>query len=147
MIQYIIDAADEVGIAAYVSNSTEKIETQLNRITKESDLPIMLVSWDLDVTLAFDSNGFLENPSVDAVVLLVEKPEDLSKVEAEESAVNMGKLYQQFLQVLHGKLNVYQKQEGSPIPSATYKLVPRHGAGKHSGILGKFTMKTDVANC
>lgn len=147
MIKFIRDAATEVGIAAYITNSTEKIETQLNRIVREEDLPIMLVSWDINVSLAFDSNGFLENPTVDVVSLLVSKPEDTSKEEAEDTAFEMGGLFQRFIQSLNKKLRVYQKQTGSPITNASYKLVPRHGAGKHSGVLGRFTMRIDIENC
>ena len=147
MIQFIVDSASEVGIAAFVTNSTEKIETQLNRITRDEDLPIMLVSWDLDVSLEFDQNGFLKNPTVSVTSLLVEKPEDTSKDEAEESAVAMGALFQQFLQKLHSKLIIYQKQTESPITGASYKLVPRHGAGKHSGVISKYTMRTEITNC
>ena len=49
---------------------TGKIETQLNRITGHEQLPIMLVSWDLETTLTFDEHGFLNNPSTKIVLLL-----------------------------------------------------------------------------
>lgn len=147
MIQDIKDAADAVGIVAFITNSENKIQTQLNTLTKESDLPILLVSWDIDVTVVFDDNGFLENPTVDIVALLVHKPEDLRKEIQEEMAQAMGYKFQEFLQELHKNLVKFQKQVGSPIFNASYKLVPKHGAGKHSGVLGRFSMKIAVTNC
>ena len=147
MIQNIKDAADAVGIVAFISNSNEKIETQLNRIVRSEDLPVMLVSWDIDVSLNIDANGFLENPTASIVSLLVEKPEDTSKDEAEKSAEAMGELFKKFIQQLNSQLVVFQKQAEAPISGATYKLVPIHGAGKHSGILGRWSMKTSVVNC
>lgn len=147
MIQLIKDAAAEVGIVAFITNSTERIETQLNRIVREEDLPIMLVSWDIDVNLVFDPSGFLQNPTVNIVSLLVEKPETTSKEEAEKSAVAMGVLFQTFLQKLHSKLIIFQKQTDPPVSNASYKLTPIHGAGKHSGVLGRFTMRIAVTNC
>ena len=147
MIDVIKKSAEDVGINAFITNSNEKIETQLNRLTKEEELPLMLVSWDMNVSLQFDKNGFLQNPSVDIVALLVTKPEDLSKDEAEKSAVEMGTLFTQFLQNLNSSLSIYQKQAEQPISGASYKLVPQHGMGKHSGVLGKWNMKTAVINC
>lgn len=147
MIEEIKLAAEEVGINAFITNSNERIETQLNRLTKEEELPIMLVSWDINVTLQFDNSGFLQNPSADIVALLVTKPEDMTKDEAEKSAEEMGLLFTQFLQKLNSSLSVYQKQAEQPIGGASYKMVPVHGAGKHSGVLGKWNMKTAVVNC
>lgn len=147
MIEDIKSAAEDVGITALITNSTEKIETQLNRITGIEDLPIMLVSWDLDVTLSFDTNGFLNNPSVKVICLLMDKAEDTSKEEAEKTAEAMGNLYQQFIQKLYERLVNVQRQVEPSITEAGYKLVPKHGAGKHSGVLGRFTMKTGISNC
>ena len=44
MISNIKKAADNVGITAIITNSTEKIEVQLNKITSLEDLPLMLIS-------------------------------------------------------------------------------------------------------
>ena len=69
----IKEAAKESGITAVITNSTERIETQLNKITGIEQLPIMLVSWDLETELTFDDNGFLNNPSTKVVLLLMTK--------------------------------------------------------------------------
>lgn len=147
MIQHIRDAATSVGITAVITNSKEKIEVQLNSLTKDGDAPIMLVSWDIDTTLNFNVNGFLDNPSSTIVALLVKKPADLTKDVSEDAAIEMALLFRRFLQALYSILIPYQTGAGSPITNATYKLVPKHGAGKHSGVLGKFVMRTEVGNC
>jgi len=140
MIDQIKTAADSVGIIAVVSNSTDKIEVQLNNLTREEDAPIMLVSWDMDVSLSFDTNGFLQNPFASVVALLVRKPEDLSKFEAENTSKEMAELFHKFIQKLYETLSPLVKSAEPPINSATYKYVPRHGAGKHSGIMAKWNM-------
>lgn len=147
MIQQIKQAADQVGIVALITNSSDRIETQLNSLTREENLPIMLVSWDIDTTLSFNKNGFLENPSSTIVALLVSKPEDLTKDVAEEVAEQMGALFRKFLQALYTILIPYQTTDTPSISGASYKLVPKHGAGKHSGVLGRFQMRTEIGNC
>lgn len=147
MLDKVELAASDVGINAFLTNSNEKIEAQLNRLTREEDLPIMLVSWDLDVTLTFDANGFLNNPSVVAVILLVDKAEDKTKKEAEITANAMGDLFQSFVQKLHKRLIPVQKRAVSSLSNVGYKLVPKHGMGAHSGILGRFTMATAITAC
>lgn len=148
MIELIESAASDVNIAAFITNSTQKIEVQLNSITREEDLPIMLISWDLDVTLTFDDNGFLNNPDINVVALLVSKPETLEKSEQEATAEKMALLFQSFLSKLYGRLTAINKNQGSPITGAGYKYVPQHGAGKHSGVLGRFTMRGAItADC
>jgi hypothetical protein len=147
MIQYLEDAAEAVGISAIITNSNEKIETQLNRLTREEDLPLILISWDINVSLNFDQHGFLDNPSLDIVALLVTKPETTAKTEAETTAFEMGVLFQKFLIQLRSSLVPVSKIGTEPVTGASYKLVPVHGAGKHSGILGKFTMIGIIYNC
>jgi hypothetical protein len=149
MIADITIAAQAVGITAVVTNSREKIETQLNRITGIENLPLMLVSWDMESTIAFDDNGFLTNPVTNVVALLMDKAEDTSKDEAEATAEAMGLLYQRFLIELRKQLIQYQKVQGADILSEiSYTLVPKHGLGKHSGILGRFTMQSQIVdNC
>ena len=93
MISSIKEAAESVGITAFITNSTEKIEVQLNKLTQSAELPIMLVSWDLDVSMSFNVHGFLDNPTANVVCLLMTKPEDLTKVEMESSAEKMYFLY------------------------------------------------------
>lgn len=147
MIQQMKDAAKAVGIVALITNSTDRIETQLNSLTKEENLPIMLISWDIDTTLNFNSNGFLDNPSSTIVALLVKKPEDLTKDVAEQVAEEMAALFRKFLQNLYTRLIPLQTSNVAPISGASYKLVPKHGAGKHSGVLGRFAIRTEIGNC
>ena len=148
MIADIRTAAEEVGITAVISNSRERIETQLNRITGLESLPLMLVSWDLSSTIAFDDHGFLMNPETDVVVLLMDKAIDTTKEEAENTAEEMAALFQQFAQALYSQLIQYQKMEGQQMLSGiSYTLAPQHGLGKHSGILGRFTMQSGISNC
>jgi len=149
MIQLIKDAAASVGVVAFVTNSTDKIETQLNNITKIQQSPIMLVSWDINTSLVFNKNGFLENPSSDIVALLVSKPGDATKETAETVSAEMAVIFRQFIQALYRSLIPFQTQSDIPaISNASYKHVPIHGLGKHSGVLGRFTMRTAIAgNC
>ena len=147
MIQHIKKAAKTVGIIAIITNSKEKIETQLNRVTRDEMLPIMLVSWDINTNLVFDSNGFLENPSSDIVALLVQKPADISKDEAELTADKMSKLFQKFIQQLYNDIVVLQKSSTPAVSAVSYILVPEHGAGKHAGVLAKWTMRSEISIC
>jgi len=141
-------AAEAVGVTAIITNSTEKIETQLNRITDIDKLPIMLISWDLVTQLTFDEHGFLDNPSTQVTLLLMGKAETKIKEEMEDTANQMGELFQKFIFQLHSILSQYQKKSSEEVLTGIeYTLVPRHGAGQHSGILGRFTMKTRVVNC
>ena len=145
IIKNMKTAAEAVGINLFITNSEEKIETQLNRLTHQEDLPIMLVSWDIDVQLEFDQNGFIRNPDVNIVCLLLDKPEDMLKENAEETAENMAALYVDFLRELYkSQINVMKEAGVSPITNIGYKLVPRHGAAKHSGVLGRFTVQDEI---
>lgn len=149
MIAQIEEAATAVGIQAFVTNSKERIETQLNSLTKRDvDVPIMLINWDINTNVEFDSNGFLKNPSSTIVTLLLTKKDELTKDKFEQGAVEMGALFQTYLQTLYPLLIPFQRDNATPpITGATYKDVPKYGAGKHSGILGRFTVRGQIANC
>jgi hypothetical protein len=148
MIQDIKTAAESVGLTAVITNSRDKIETQLNRITGVEDLPLMLVSWDLETTISFNEHGDLENPSTKVVVLVMDKASDTSKEEAENTAEDMAALFQKFTKALYDQLIQYQKVIGGEmISDIGYTLAPQHGLGKHSGVLGRFTMQTAIVNC
>lgn len=149
MIADIKTAAEAVGITAVITNSKEKIETQLNRITRIEDLPLMLVSWDLESTIEFDQHGFLTNPVTNVVVLLMDKAQDASKEEAENTAEEMALLYQKFCRSLYSQLVQYQQVQGQDmLTNISYSLAPQYGLGKHSGVLGRFTMQSQsVDNC
>jgi hypothetical protein len=148
MIADIKTAAEAVGVTAFITNSTEKIEVQLNRITSQADLPIMIVAWNLQVNMTFNDNGFLDNPIANVTCLLMNKPEDTTKDEAEKVAEEMYFLYLEFIQklrdILAPKMLNYQNQ---PITGLSCGLVPRYGLGKHSGVKGDFSMITSITNC
>lgn len=147
MIQHIKDSAEAVGIEAVITNSEQKIEVQLNSLTRDDDRPIMLVSWDIDTTISFDEHGLMNNPEMSIVALLVEKAPDLTKVELENTAEEMADLFKLFLQDLYRRLIPVQRSLRQPITNATYKYVPKHGAGKHSGVLAKWNQYTGIINC
>lgn len=134
-------AAESVGVNAIITNSNEKIETQLNRLTHEEHLPILLISWDIKATIQFQDNGFVSNPTLAIVCLLLTKPEDTSKYEAESSAEDMAGIYVNFLQALSDIQRPLLRTGDQAITNAEYQLVPIHGAGKHSGVLGRFNVK------
>lgn len=133
-------AAKAVGVNAVITDSDSKIETQLRRLTKEEQLPILLISWDIDVSLEFGTNGYLKDPSLAITCLLLSKPEDLTKEEAELLAEKMGVLFKDFLMELYKLQSVTVKTPESTITNASYKLLPRYGIAKHSGVLGKFNV-------
>ena len=148
MIEDLKLAAEAVGITAVISNSKENIETQLNRITRIEDLPLALISWDLETSITFNEHGDLNNPKTSVVILLMDKAQDTTKDEAEKTAESMATLYQQYMKALYSQLVQYQKEIGVEILSDVgYTLAPMYGLGKHSGVLGRFTMSTQIANC
>ena len=147
MIQLIKDSAKAVGISLVVTNSSEKIETQLNSLTHKADSPIMLISWDIDTKLNFNNNGVLDNPLSSITALLMRKADDLEKITLEDAAVEMGSLFQVFIQELYERSIIFQRSSTAPITNCTYKLVPRYGMGKHSGVLCKWEMKTQLDVC
>lgn len=162
MIQLIKDSAQAVGIALVISNSEQAIEVQLNSlthkvekgdsnnpntVTRPSDLPIMLISWDIDTELTFNQNSFLDNPNSKVVALLMKKATDMKKETLEDASVEMGVLFTQFIQDLNQRLIPYMRTSTTPITQAGYKLVPKYGAGKHSGVLGRWSMKTGLDVC
>ena len=148
MLQYLDSAAVGVGINVKYLNSKESVDTQLNRLTREEDLPTMLISWDIDTSLTFDQNGVLRNPSANIVALLVIKPETMSDTDIQNAVEQMAVVFTQFIQLLNSDLNTRVKSDGeSPITNATFKRAPNYGAGKHAGVLGTWTMLTPRETC
>jgi hypothetical protein len=162
MIQEIKDSAAAVGITAVITNSKENLETQLNSlthkdekgdpnnptvITRPTDSPIMLISWDIDTTLTFNANGVLNNPLSAIVCLLMKKASDMKKDTMEDSSVEMGELFQVFIQDLYERLIPASRTTTTPITECSYKLVPRYGMGKHSGILARWKMINRLDVC
>src|SRR5690554_6681187 len=146
IIKNIKQAAKEVGVKAVITNSDEKLETQLNRLTKAGDLPIMLISWDIDFTIQFDSHGFMDNPRASIVCVVLDKPEDISKLEAEDIAIETAQINKMCVISRNNIVKPKTKNRIIPTPNAQYKLVPRHGIAKHSGVLGRFVVSDEITN-
>jgi len=145
MIDYIEASAEACGIQSVILDSDANIETQLNNLTKVEDLPIMLISWDIDVNLTFTSDGFLDTPEIPIVGLLMTKSKTKEKKDMQADADRMGYLFAQFIQHLYGVLSPLQKNSQQPaIKGATYKRLPKYGMGWHSGVMCKFTMKIPI---
>lgn len=147
MTTAIIKAAKEAGIAAFISDSENKLETQLNTLTRQGDDAIMLVSWDINTTLIFDEHGFLDNPESDITALLLGKTDSLTKDQFQAKSDAMGDLFIKFIKILRDDLVAVQVTTNAPITAISYIAVPKYGMGKHSGILAKWTMKTKIVNC
>lgn len=148
MKKEIEQAAKNVGITAIITNSERKIETQLNKLTDLEDLPILLVSWDYETTLSFDEHGMLNNPVTNIVCLLMTKADSKEKVDMENAAEQMGYLFTGFVRELNNILKFTTRDGSNGMESISYMNAPFYGMGKHSGVLGRFTMKTEIIdNC
>lgn len=144
MIDYIEASAKACNIQSIITDSDSGIETQLNNLTKIEDLPIMLISWDIDVNLNFTSDGLLDTPSIPIVALLMTKSKTKEKKDLQADADRMGDLFAKFIQHLYGVLSPLQKSTEPAITNATYKRLPKYGMGWHSGVMCKFTMKIPI---
>lgn len=147
MTTAIKKAAKSAGIAAFVTDSKNKLETQLNNLTQQGDDAIMLISWDINTDLIFDEHGFLDNPESSITALLLGKADTLERKEFKDKSDEMGLLFQVFIRQLYSDLVTVQLTTNAPITDISYIAVPRYGSGKHSGILAKWKMKTIVSNC
>jgi hypothetical protein len=141
-------AAEQVGITLVIAESDKSIENQLNRITRIETLPVMLSSWDLDVSLEFDTDtGFLRNPTVDVTLLLITKAVTLEKSDLEYEAEEMGKLFIKFVRTFKDYLLENTNVKENPITGISFTYVPSFGAAKHSGVLGKFKVQQHLDAC
>lgn len=149
IISIIRSTAKEVGITAVITNSASRLESQLNRNTDLSDLPMMLINWDLTTNYEFNEHGFLNNPQTPVTCLLMSKADDIdTPSQYEETAELMQDLFTVFIQKLYLNLTSIQTNSATPaITSASSILVPKHGLGKHSGVVGRWTMKSEITNC
>jgi hypothetical protein len=147
VIDNIKEAAEASGINGVVTNSKERIETQLNRLTKYEDSPAMLISWDLEASLEFNENNFLNNPTFNVTYLLMSKPESLEKEDHEKTAQEMATYFQKFIQNLNSLLTRYNTSGNNSLSGISMKIVPSYGLGKHAGVTGSFTMIDEISNC
>lgn len=138
------EVALQVGITTFITNSDERIESQLNRLTKLGDSAIMLVNYGLTATTEFDDDGILRNPKYSVTLLLMDKPEDLTKEVAEEKSEEMSIVCTNFLQVLNTTQRPKLRTNANAVTSIKVTLVPSHGAGKHAGVLCSFDVLDEV---
>ena len=61
----------------------------------------------------------------------------------------MGDLFTIFIQSLRNNLIQYNRNfdNSNLITGIAYQLVPMYGLGKHSGVIGRFTMISGIMNC
>lgn len=138
--------AKDVGIAeVIILDSETDVKTQLSRLTGEEHLPILLISWDIEFKLEFDENGFIQYPPASIVALLLNKPEEKTASTMQKLSEEVGILFTKFIQAL----NTYMRPltDEQPITGAAYKLLPKHGITYHTGVLGRFTVKTNFNKC
>ena len=149
IISIIESAGESVGITATVTNSEQKIESQLNRLKDEADDPMALISWDMTTSLEFDNNGFLKNPTTPITMLLMSKADSSEKADREAKAEEMGDLFTSFIKKLRSDLVVYNRDSSNSniITGAQFQLVPKYGMSKHSGVVARFTMIGPIDNC
>jgi hypothetical protein len=144
MLRELKAAAEEVGFSIIIATSDRNINDQLNRIVREADLPLALVSWDLDINVSFDNNGLMNNPTTSVTLLLIDKAESLEKIELEEKAEEMGDLFIRFIKNAKNYMTTNTNVKEQPITDISFTYVPSYGSGKHSGVLAKFTMQLPI---
>ena len=144
MLRELKAAAEEVGFSIIIATSDRNINDQLNRIVREADLPLALVSWDLDINVSFDNNGLMNNPTTSVTLLLIDKAESLEKIELEEKAEQMGELFIRFIKNAKNYMTTNTNVKEQPITDISFTYVPSYGSGKHSGVLAKFTMQLPI---
>jgi len=144
MLKELKAAAEEVGFSIIIATSDRNINDQLNRIVREADLPLALCSWDLDVSVSFNENGLMDNPTTTVTLLLIDKAETLEKIDLEEKAEEMGDLFIRFIKNAKDYMTTNTNVKEQPITNASFTYVPSYGSGKHSGVLGKFTMQLPI---
>lgn len=144
MLTELKAAAEEVGFSIIIATSDRNINDQLNRIVREQDLPLALVSWDLNVNIEFDNNGLMNNPTTDVTLLLIDKAETLEKIDLEEKAEEMGDLFIKFIKNAKDYMTTNTNVKENPISGISFTYVPSYGSGKHSGVLCKFRMQLNT---
>lgn len=147
MIEQLKEAASAVGIEAIVTNSQTEIDTQVAKMMERADAPKMAISWDINYSFAFNEYGFLKNPDVKFVVLIMGKATDQGYEAKLAKAEEMKDLFVQFVVKLREILMPFCRGENKePIVNFGCKLAPLYGRGKHSGIVGTLDVIDEVVN-
>ena len=144
MLKELKAAAEEVGFSIIIATSDRNINDQLNRIVRSEELPLALVSWDLDVNVTFSENGLMNNPTTNVTLLLVDKANSLEKIELEQKAEEMGELFIKFVKNAKDYMTTNTNARENPISGISFTYVPSYGSGKHSGVLARFTMQLPI---
>jgi len=137
-------ASLECGFTTYIAQSDRDIQTQLNRIVREGQLPLSLVSWDLNVDLAFNASGHLENPKTKITMLLVDKSLTLDKDDLEAKSEEMALLFIKFIRSYKDYLVLNTNVKEDAVTAISYTHVPKYGAGQHSGVLATFVTQLNL---
>ena len=144
MLKELKAAAKEVGFSIIIATSDRNIKDQLNTIVREQDLPLAMVSWDLDINIEFDNNGLMKNPTTDVTLLLIDKAESLEKIDLEKRAEKMGDLFITFIKNAKDYMTTNTNAKENPITGISFTYVPSFSASKHSGVLAKFKMQLPI---
>ncbi len=144
MLKELKAAAEEVGFSIIIATSDRNINDQLNRIVRTEELPLGLVSWDLNVNVSFSENGLMDNPTTEVTLLLIDKAESLEKIELEEKAQEMGDLFIKFIKNAKDYMTTNTNARENPISGISFTYVPSYGSGKHSGVLAKFSTQLPI---
>ncbi len=146
MLKELKAAAEEVGFSIIIATSDRNIKDQLNTIVRIEELPLALASWDLDVKLSFDENGFLQNPTTSVTLLLIDKAESLAKEDLEEKAEEMGELFIKYIRNAKSYLTQNTNVRENPLTNISFTYVPKFGGGQHSGVLAKFDTQMNISS-
>ena len=144
MLKELKAAAEEVGFSIIIATSDRNINDQLNRIVRSEELPLALVSWDLNINVTFNENGLMDNPTTEVTLLLIDKAESLEKIDLEEKAQEMGDLFIKFIKNSKDYMTKNTNARENPITNISFTYAPSYGSGKHSGVLAKFTMQLPI---
>lgn len=138
MLTELKASASAVGITVVIASSDQDINSQLNRITREENLPVALITWDVSVNLTFDSSGHLQNPDTKITMLVVDKANTTEKQDLENKSDEVANLFIEFIREYKRNLTDTTNVKENPITSISYTMVPSFGSGKHSGVLATF---------
>jgi hypothetical protein len=141
MLKEIKQVGKDLGINVIITTSEQRIETQLNRIVREESLPVMLISWDIRVRASFNEFGFLGNPTTTPKILLLDKATTITKEQQELVADKTGDLFILFINSLSNYMKDNSNVFEAPITDMNFQYAPSYGSGKHSGVIGEFTLK------
>ena len=147
MIAQLNEAAELAGIEMVVTNSRQELDVQISKLTRQGETPKMLISWDMDTTITFDSNGFMDNPRVKMTILIMGMAQDNGDQYKLETAELMGEYFKKFVRNLNTILLPFSRSGTIPVSDVGYKLVPMYGRGQHSGVIGRVTAIAQVDNC